>query len=340
MRIAFVTTMLIVAASALPSAAIDHLQEARKLSLSDRPRSSSLAWTSTMPAAVLPAQSPTIAGASLQVVSGSGEHATLELPATGWAAYQSGTRFQYVFKNRMAPAGPSTVKLAVLKSGGSIKLSARSSGITLDETSQGTVSIVLRIGDDVYCSTCTLPSSDEPGRYRARACPAPASCPVVCGDGIVDQSEQCDGADVAECYQQIPPGFPFPITLGCEPPGSPRQCSCCIEDTCFLGVGLTSSCCAGKACEDATGVGMVRLGRCVQVTCSTDADCGEYRCVDGACCGDLGQQCGARSCCADSGAICDFPPDSMFTFCCVGPGGPCSDGSLCCSGSCTSGACD
>jgi hypothetical protein len=294
-----------------------------------------------MPAAVLPAQSPTVVGASLEVVSGSGEHATLDLPATGWGAYQSGTRFQYVFKDRTAPAGPSAVKLAILKGGGSIKLSARSSGITLDETSQGTVSVVLRIGDDAYCSTCTAPSTDGPGRYRARSCPAPVSCPAFCGDGVVNQSsEYCDGGDVAQCYQDIPPWFPFSITLGCEAPGDPNQCTCCTQDLCFIQPGFTSNCCDGKRCQDTTGVGMVRVGGCVQVTCSTDADCGGYRCVDGACCGDLGQQCGARSCCADSGAICAFPPNSGLTFCCIGPGGACSDGSLCCGESCTNGACD
>jgi hypothetical protein len=127
-----------------------------------------------MPVIELPAASPTVVGASLLIVAASGERATFDLPAAGWAAYETATRFQYVFKNRTAPLGLSMVKVAALKRQGALKVAAKSSGLTLDEPSQGAVSIVLRIGDDMYCSRCETPTVDVAGHYRGRTCPAPA----------------------------------------------------------------------------------------------------------------------------------------------------------------------
>jgi hypothetical protein len=49
-------------------------------------------------------------------------------------------------------------------------------------------------------SACTTPTADVIGRWRACACPAPASCGVYCGDGVVNQSsEVCDGDDLGTC---------------------------------------------------------------------------------------------------------------------------------------------
>ena len=155
------------------------------------------------------------------------ERATFDLPAAGWAAYETETRFQYVFKNRTAPLGLSKVKVAALKRQGTLKVAAKSSGLTLDEASQGAVSIVLRIGDDMYCSRCETPTADGVGRYRARTCPAPASCGGICGDGVVGASESCDGADLGTCDDNAV--FHSP---GCEAPGDADQCSCCTHDIC------------------------------------------------------------------------------------------------------------
>ena len=315
--------------------ATDHLQQARKLTLRDRPGRSSLSWVSTLPTAVLPAQSPTVVGASMRVAAAGGESATFDLPASGWSAYQTPTRFQYVFKNRTAPLGPSKVKLAVLKQGGAINVAAKSSGITLDETSQGAVSIVLRIGDDAYCSECTTPVQDVTGRFKARSCPAPASCPVYCGDGVVDQSsEQCDGGDPGVC-SNIPPGI---FTLGCEAPGDPDECTCCSHDVCVFSLSFQLNCCGDSVCQDTTGIGMVRQGACIPPSCTTDADCNGYRCVGGTCCGNTGQLCGVVDCCPDSGTTCTFI--GFASLCCNGPGAACSNYTECCSLSCTNGTCD
>jgi hypothetical protein len=333
MRLVSTVCWLLALGSLAPAA--DHLQQARKLTLRDRSGSSSLSWVSTLPAAVLPAQSPTVVGATVRVAAASGESAIFDLPASGWAAYQTPSRFQYVFKNRNAPVGPSKVKIALLKQGGAIKVSAKSSGLTLDEASQGTVSIALRIGDDVYCSECTTPAQDTTGRYRARTCPAPASCPVYCGDGVVDQaSEQCDAGDPGQCAN-IPPGI---FTLGCEAPGRPDECTCCSHDVCVIAVGFTVNCCGDSVCQDTTGAGMVRQGACIPPSCTTDAECNGYRCVGGTCCGNAGQLCGVAGCCPDSGTTCTFI--GFTNLCCNGPGAACSTYTECCSLSCTSGTCD
>src|SRR5262245_8377811 len=61
------------------------------------------------------ADDPSIVGASLVVEGGNGETATLALPAANWSVRGGGTTF--VYRNPLAPGGPSAVKRVVLKHG-------------------------------------------------------------------------------------------------------------------------------------------------------------------------------------------------------------------------------
>lgn len=338
--------------------AVDHPTSARRLSLRDGGARPSLRWTTAIPAVTLPAQSPTVVGATLRIAAQSGESATFDLPAAGWSAIQFGGPLGYVFKNHEAPGGLSAVKLATVKGEKTIRIAARATGLTLDEAMQGTVRIALIVGDDVYCSTCPAPRRDQPGRYVASRCPAPGDCalptstttsststssttttiPGVCGDGVVNQpTEACDGADPGVCDDiAIPPIF----TIACEEPGSARECGCCFSETCFLDLSGGSGCCGTDACQDTTGFGMIRAGVCIPTACDDDPDCEGNDCVDGACCAPAGARCGAVDCCPGTGTICDRPASSLFFHCCHPPGTPCSDGLLCCSESCTAGTCD
>src|SRR6185295_5278477 len=101
----------------------------------------------------------------------------------------------------------------------------------------------------VYCSTCTSPVVDLPGRYVDKLCPAPAACTIstttsstaapsststslpssTCGNGIVESPEQCDGANLGICPTLTGADeFPF----ACEDPGYQGECRCCLTDTC------------------------------------------------------------------------------------------------------------
>ena len=91
--------------------------------------------------------------------------------------------------------------------------------------------------------------------------------------------------DFGHCLDNGVPDF---ITPGCDAPGLPTECICCVVGTCIITPFGTSRCCGGAVCLDVTGVGEVRLGGCFPPSCTQDADCGGYRCVGGTCCGTCG----------------------------------------------------
>ena len=342
--------MLVLALAGLASAT-DHPQVARKLVLRDARGRSSLVWSTRLPPPALPAASPLGVGGTLRVVAEGGESATFDLPAAGWSANPTATAFS--FKNGAAPAGPSAVRVASLKGLRSLKVAAKSSGLSLDEATQGVVRIELTIGSDVYCSTCTAPLRDQPGRYAARDCSAPAACagvgatttssststtfvPNICGNGVIDPpSEQCDGANVGTCA-----AAPLFFNVGCQPPGHADECTCCGQDHCAVSLTFHIDCCGSSQCQITTPIGMERTGACIPPTCTTDADCHDYRCVGGTCCGNAGQLCGVAGCCADSGTTCEYVPSVFINLCCKAAGIPCGAFSECCSLSCTAGVCD
>ncbi|HYC53853.1 MAG TPA: hypothetical protein VEL28_02830, partial [Candidatus Binatia bacterium] len=174
-------TMLVAVVASLPSiaSAEDVSSPGRKLSMKSTDSSQALALTASDAAVPAPArggdEDPTLTGASLTVRNPqTGESSTFILPAALWSASSTGD--SYKFKNPQAPAGASPVRAARIKAG-SLKVKARSTGITLDEASQGSVALSLasgtlrvcvRFGGDV--------TRDEPGRFSARNAPAPQSC--------------------------------------------------------------------------------------------------------------------------------------------------------------------
>jgi hypothetical protein len=110
--------------------------------------------------------------------------------------------------------------------------------------------------------------------------------PPVCGDGVVEQGESCDGATC-----------PNPLdgdgASGCYPPGDPQQCQCCpvVNEICYdQFLGLTFSCCPG--------MGLTCLipprfytpyghGFCAP-SCTQQSECAPgYACIDGGCLGPL-----------------------------------------------------
>jgi hypothetical protein len=346
---------VLLAGFAAVAMATEHPHDAKSLALRAQPKGTSLAWVVKRPSVMAPIDDPATTGGTLVLASDGGESVMLDLPGSGWTTNSAGTVAR--FRNREAPGGISLVKGAVVKTGKTLKVVARTSGLTLDEAAQGAVSIRLVLGDDVYCSRCTAPIRDEPGRYVAKLCAAPAACvpssssstsvtstststttsllvPGICGNQVIDQpSEECDGTDLGACDDVMPP---FAVT--CDLPSSPTPCACCGVDACVLFVGGATRCCGGASCQDTTGAGMVRGGACIPPTCAADGDCHGYDCDGGTCCARAGELCGVVGCCPGSDATCATVLGTA-PRCCRPPGGTCSLPEHCCSASCAAGLC-
>lgn len=144
-----VTVLLSICLITGTATAGDHPQGAKRMVIRDTDTTEALAWT-VKGGLPLPAASPTIVGARLDVEADSGETASFDLPASGWTV--NGTETRYVFRNPLAPNGPSPVKRVALRAGRGLRVFARASGITLDEGMQGTMTLVLTVGSDLYCS--------------------------------------------------------------------------------------------------------------------------------------------------------------------------------------------
>src|SRR6185295_1531683 len=70
---------------------------------------------------------PTVAGGSVEITNpGTSESATFPLPASGWANLSNGMTYRY-----RAASGP--VRVAVIRNGRMVRMTARASGISLDE---------------------------------------------------------------------------------------------------------------------------------------------------------------------------------------------------------------
>jgi cysteine-rich repeat protein/YVTN family beta-propeller protein len=165
----------------------DHPQDALKLSLKQDTATgrAKAAWVSKSPALVLPSQPPTSVGGAF-VVTGVNQTVSAPLPATDWKTNPGGTLYKFV--NKLAPGGDSLCKVALVKEAKVLKVICKDSLIQLDDTAQGTVSVSLTIGADTYCSICTTPVKDEPGKFIAKGCSAPADCSAAVPTTTVTRS--------------------------------------------------------------------------------------------------------------------------------------------------------
>jgi hypothetical protein len=134
---------------------------------------------------------PRSGGATLAIHAASGESATLPMPAAGWRLNRAGTVYRF--------RGTSPVKSALLKNGKLLRVVATTTGITLDEPSQGSVGLVFTTGAAGTARYCAdfggTVTRDGAGKFFARRADAPPECPgpPVCGDGAIETGERCDG---------------------------------------------------------------------------------------------------------------------------------------------------
>lgn len=141
-----------------------------------------ITWRSTTPL-TSPADDPRIEGGFLRI-DGLDAPSLFFLPPNQWTVDATATRYQFKDSRRW-PGRPAPVKKVLLRPGSGAQLVGKSERIDLDAAAPTSVTLSLTIGSDVYCSTCSSPIVTEPGRFDAKDCTAPVSCPspppVACG---------------------------------------------------------------------------------------------------------------------------------------------------------------
>ena len=157
--------------------ATDHPLAGTKLLLRATATKQHLLFMGKQAGLALPLGDPRAVGATLEISNGngSGETAQIPLPAAGWSV--NGASSVYKFASRGALSGLSAVKVAHVGSNKQVKIEAKSTGITLNEPSQGVIVVVLSIGNDRYCARFASPTRDSVGKFVARKQPV-APCPV------------------------------------------------------------------------------------------------------------------------------------------------------------------
>lgn len=175
------------------NACVDEPVDGVKLQLDARNGKEKLLWVARNRAGapVGPAVDPSVVGATLELYSPLQAPVAMALPASGWNVGSGGI---YKFRNRGAPDGLSSVRVAVVKRGRTVKVAAARVGVSLASPLMG-VGIRLVAGT---LSTCSFfPAStvvtSEPGRFEAR------------GPGAVTAS--CDATTLAG---GVPGGDPNP----------------------------------------------------------------------------------------------------------------------------------
>jgi len=131
---------------------------------------------------------PTSDGVTLHVFSAT-DDLCFALPAPGWQ--DKGSKFLY----KDSDNNKAQIKDGKLK----FKLKGPSPlGYTLDETSQGTVNVIITAGGQRWCMQCTTASKDEVGQYLAKDCLAPVTCPAE-PPGCVGKLSFTTGVGTAYC---------------------------------------------------------------------------------------------------------------------------------------------
>jgi hypothetical protein len=302
---------LLATSLAAPAFAADTGITGTKLVIRAHGTTKKLAFVSKDPLAPFPplgsADDPatgTPGGATVELVVPGGT-GTLAVPpgigTPGWRTHDA-TLDSYAYKNTSAPAGPSVVRSLGLRQSRQLKVNARDVPIPLDAP-LGSVGIRITMGSTRSCALFDASTivRDAPGDFSARgAVVKPADCsettlghPPVCGNGALEDGEQCDGGADAACPGicqsdcTCPPvcgngvvegseqcdGSAFvPGACGSDIPGQAAclpNCACCALELCSA-TFFDAPCCPGYGCPGRIGPNSVSF--CSPV-CTTVADC-------------------------------------------------------------------
>lgn len=263
----------------------------------------------------------------------------------GWHRVPHG----YQFRHKVAPDPVSALASVRLHETGGVRIVGKRAGLALDGNERR-MGIRITMGGSRFCALFQpmTVKRDEPGSFHAKGAPAgalsdcsdaslaPPPPPAgACGDDVIDDGEQCDGAALGICGD---------IGASCGEPGFSNECTCCSahgEMVTLLG------CCNPSSL--AISFGPAGGGQCTPLRCDAPFTCGSgAECLpSGDCCSLLGNPCrftltgqDLQPCC--DGSVCERPDASgFFLSCCVPQGGACTQGQECCSGSCSAGgSCD
>jgi hypothetical protein len=208
----------------------DHAITGARLSLTHSGSMQKLQFISKDPSFLFPAigsvndPSSGPAGLSILLASPNEGIRVLDVPATGgdpgWSAH-AGLRPVYRYKNRPAPAGASTVRLAVLKSGTQIKIVGRSTGSPM-AVPQGAVAVIISTGTLRNCTVFepSVTQVDVPGTFRAQKAPAPAV--TDCFVGSLLPGSACGTSVFPTC------GGACPDSGACVPSIYTAACHCVL----------------------------------------------------------------------------------------------------------------
>ncbi len=290
----------------------------QKLVLKVRGTKQKLVFASKDPSAPFPpigsADDPSAAGVTIDVIT-PGATGALPVPAgvgnPGWVV-KDATVDSYTYRNG------SSVRSLGLRQGRTLKLTARSVPIPMTAP-LGSVGIRLTMGGTRICALFDGASvvADAAGSFTARASSAPADCsnttlghPAVCGDGVIEENEECEATSDAACPGQCaadctcPPvcgdgqrdpdeecdGTDFPpfgsgapaacANLGDAVPACQSDCTCCATLLCRAGT-FQAECCPGLGCPLPLGPNDRKYCR---PSCQTADDCGGGQvCFQGFC---------------------------------------------------------
>src|SRR5690606_30718250 len=193
---------------------------------------------------------------------------------------------------------------------------------------------------------CNAPTPVPTATQGQTTSPTPAPSPTpsgepVCGNGVVEAGEECDGATCTALLDEVE------VQSECGAPGTAHACQCRNVQCggCFGYPGDEGVLCwADDQCLISPGgpPGCIP-GMCVPTTCQTSAECtAGSSCENGLCCVAGFEPpafcrvydqvelpcCGAAVCGAGELAVC-----------CMPTGESCTNDAMCCSGSCVGGIC-
>jgi hypothetical protein len=335
-------------AIAAPALGADTGISGQKLVLKVRGTKQKLVFASKDPSTPFPpigsADDPSVAGVTIDVIT-PGATGALAVPSgignPGWVVKDADVD-SYTYRNG------TSVRSLGLRQGRTLKLTTRSVPIPMTAP-LGSVGIRFTMGGTRVCALFDGASvvADAAGSFTARASSAPADCstatlghPAVCGDGVVEQNEECEATSDAACPGQCAAdctcpavcgdgqresaeecdGTDFPpfgtgpaacANLGDAVPACQSDCTCCATQLCAAGT-FQATCCPGFACPPADGPNARAYCR---PSCQTADDC------------DAGQACFLGFCatpyCTENSQCSGGALTCYEGFCCYfGPGRP------------------
>jgi hypothetical protein len=312
-RRASLGTLLLALAVALPAHAVDRPVDGTRLVLQRWGTGERLVFVSRDPTFLFPApggaDDPAVGtpgGATVELFSAAEGGAVLAIPPgagnPGWRVREGGWPL-FRFTNREAPGGISPVKVAVLRSGRTLKVVARSVGLPLAGP-QGAVGVRVTTGSLRSCALFDAGTvrRDQAGRFSARG--AVAAALADCDDASLGAVYTCESGAFPACGGTCPPD------AVCGPTGSLDGCACISSSTPCGGTApvCNGSCPEGEQCASFAGYPLPSCG-CIP---EEESPCGgPFPVCGGACPTGLG---------------CNPVMLPLDSFCTCTPTGPCGGG--------------